>query len=390
MEDVKAKSPAAEGGIFADLSEALRSEAERIANEVVKAEFDEHMGYGKNRAAPESQTDRRNGCYTRKFLTRFGEIEISVPRDREGSFQTTVFPRYSRKSEQVADIVVKMYESGCGVREIAELLEIAYGESVSPSSVSRIAKRLDEDVSGFGKSRLPERVFALFLDGTYVPLRRDTVEKECVVFALAITADGGRTIAGFSVVPNESASAYRELLSSLKERGLEKPGIAVSDGLNGLPEAIAESYPGVPMQRCCVHLMRNLASKVRKSGQKAVSGDFMAIAKKADLAEAEEALASFSEEWGKKYPSLPKWIESVRKPMLAFYSFPEPLRKLIYTSNAIESVNRLFKSEMGRARQFPGEDSLERRIVAVIMRYNSKARKVRGWEAVIDYMDGGK
>lgn len=368
------------------MSELVRKTVEEQVNRLVAAEFDALMGYGKSQRAPEGQTDRRNGSYQREFATEYGPITVTMPRSREAAFESRAMPKYRRGSEALASAVIRLYRAGATLSEISEVIEAIYGASYSPSTVSRIIRSVEADAKAFNSTELPERVFALFLDGTYLPLKRGTVERECLMMACAITEDGERRILGFTVAPSESATAYRELLTQLSERGLRRPEFVVSDGLCGLGDAIRECFPKAKVQRCLIHLMRNVGSKVRPSDRKEVCGDFMKVADKADRAEAEAEFDAFVSKWSKKYKRIGEWAGKA-KDMLTFYDADPSLRRLIYTSNAIESVNHLFKREMAKTAQFACEESLDRRLLTIIERYNSRGRRCRAFADVIAYMD---
>lgn len=390
MDNITAKpldveTPSGKDDLSETMNEFVRKAVETEVNRLIGLEFDAVMGYGKSERAPEGQSDRRNGTYERVLSSRYGKITVNMPKARENAFTSPLAPKYSRRAFAASEAVIKLYQTGSTLSEIAELLDFIYGESYSPSQISRMTRAVEEDVREFAESRLPERAFALFVDGTFLPLKRGEYEKECLLMACAIMEDGTRMMLGYQIAAAESVPAYDSLLESLKKRGLASVEAVVCDGFPGLRECVSGHFPGARFQRCCVHKARNLASKVRKGDRKEITRGFMECVKKPTMKEAEEAIDAFVAKWSGTYGHISDWMGN-RKEFLTHYCFPEPLRKLIYTSNAIESINRLFKSEMGKSRQFPNEGSMERRIVTVILRYNAKGTRCRGFESVIEYM----
>ncbi len=267
------------------------------------------------------------------------------------------------------------------------IIESLYDAKVSKSYVSSVTDAVLEDVEEFRKAPIPSDVFCLYLDSTYVPLRRGTVQKEAINIAMAITAEGVKTVLGYSITPEESAEAYKDLLGSFASRGLRRVEIVVSDGIAGLDEAIDSCFPGAKRQRCFVHLLRNLCSRVRTSDRQAISRDFMAIAKARDGQAAATLLGGFIGKWGLAYPKLKQWASKTDN-ILTFMDYPEELRHLIYTNNPIESLNKQIKRELKRQIQFVTEDALEKRLVTMFLHFNDglTTKKVHGWRVIVDLM----
>ena len=383
------KNAIAEGD---NLESAMRKAALLMARESVesllRSELTAMLGYDKYESDGKNSGDSRNGSYERTVQTSLGPLTISVPRDRNGRYEPIAIPRYKRRTDLVTSTIIKLYSSGMSDEEMRLAIGSIYEASYSRSAISSITDAVIEDVKKFSQRRLPKRLFAIFLDSTYVPLRRDSVTKEAINLAMGIDDEGVPMIIGYSITPQESAEAYRELLEGFKSRGLEEVAVAVSDGLSGIDDAIAGSYPKARRQRCFVHLLRNICSKVRPSDKSSVAEDFMSVAKQSTREDGERSLREFVEKWKEKYPKLAIWAEKTEH-ILTFYDFAEPLRKTIYTNNRIESFNKDIKRMLKKQIQFVSEEALEKRLVSMALHYNEKVgkRRVRCWREIVEYFD---
>ena len=383
------KNAIAEGD---NLESAMRKVALLMARESVesllKSELTAMLGYDKYESDGKNSGDSRNGSYERTVQTSLGPLTISVPRDRNGRYEPIAIPRYKRRTDLVTSTIIKLYSSGMSDEEMRLAIGSIYEASYSRSAISSITDAVIEDVKKFSQRRLPKRLFAIFLDSTYVPLRRDSVTKEAINLAMGIDDEGVPMIIGYSITPQESAEAYRELLEGFKSRGLEEVAVAVSDGLSGIDDAISESYPKARRQRCFVHLLRNICSKVRPGDKSSVADDFMSVAKQGTREDGERSLREFVEKWKARYPKLAIWAEKTEN-ILTFYDFAEPLRKTIYTNNRIESFNKDIKRMLKKQIQFVSEEALEKRLVSMALHYNEKVgkRKVRCWREIVEYFD---
>ena len=374
------------------IESAMRTAAKGAAREAIErfmeTEMSAYLGYSKyDHKNGDNTGDSRNGRTERTITTSFGPITVSVPRDRNGLFRTAAVIPYKRKTEVISSAILKLYSSGMTDEEMRLIIESLYDAKVSRSYVSSVTDAVLEDVEAFRKMPMPSDVFCLYLDSTYVPLRRGTVQKEAVNIAMAVTADGAKTVLGYSITPEESAEAYRELLESFASRGLKRVEIVVSDGIAGLDGAIDSCFPGAKRQRCFVHLLRNLCSKVRACDRQEIAGDFMAVAKARDERAAAALLGGFATKWGSRYPRLRQWASKTDS-ILTFMGYPEEVRHLIYTNNPVESLNKQIKRELKRQIQFVTEEALEKRLVTMFLHFNDglSTRKVRGWRVIVDLM----
>lgn len=372
----------------AAMRKAVLIVAKQTVESLLRSEIGATLGYGKYDPSGKNSGDSRNGTYERTLQTSFGPISVEVPRDRNGEYKPIAIPRYQRRTDLITSTVLKLYSSGMTDEEMRLAIGSIYEAHCSKSTISSITDAVMEDVRGFSKRPLPRRLFAMFLDSTYVPLRRDTVAKEAVNIALGVTDVGEPIVVGYSITPQESAEAYGELLADFKSRGLEEVEVAVTDGLQGIDEAISSSYPKAKRQRCFVHLLRNVCSRVRASDRREVADGFMSIARQEDAESGKKALGDFVAEWKGKYPKLELWSEKAEH-MLTFYEFPRELRALVYTNNRIESFNKQIKRVLKKQIQFVTEEALEKRLVSMFLHYNEGMgkRKVRCWREIVAYYE---
>ncbi len=346
------------------------------------------LGYARYEAAGRNSGDSRNGTYQRTIQTSLGPISVEVPRDRNGEYKPIAIPRYQRRTDLITSTVLKLYSSGMTDEEMRLAISSIYEANCSKSTLSAITDAVIEDVRGFSKRALPRRLFAIFLDSTYVPLRRGTVAKEAVNIALGVTDAGEPIVVGYSITPQESAEAYGELLADFRSRGLSEIEVAAADGLPGIDDALSSAYPKAKRQRCFVHLLRNVCSKVRPSRRSGAADGFMSMAKQDCAESGKKALGDFVAKWKGEYPKLGLWSEKAEN-TLTFYEFPEGLRGLIYTNNRIESFNKQIKRTLKKQIQFVTEEALEKRLVSMFLHYNEGIgkRKARCWREIVAYYE---
>lgn len=355
---------------------------------LLRTEIKAILGYDRYDPSGKNSGGSRNGTYQRTIQTSLGPISVEVPRDRNGEYKPIVIPRRRRRADLITSAVLKPCSSGMTDGEMRLAISSIYEAHCSKPTISSITDVVAEDVERFAKKGLPKRLFAIFLDSTCVPFRRDTVAKEAINIALGVT-DAGEPIAlGYSITPQESAEAYGELLAGFRSRGLCEIEVAVTDGLPGIDEALSSAYPKARRQRCFVHLLRNVCSKVRPSHLSEVADGFMSIAKQDCAESGKKALGDFAAKRKGEYPKLGLWSEKAEN-MLTFYEFPDGLRGLIYTNNRIESFNKQIKRTLKKQIQFVTEEAPEKRLVSIFLHYNEGIgkRKVRCWRETVAYYE---
>ena len=322
----------------------------------------------------------RNGYYSRTLNTVYGPLTLRVPRDRIGQFKTKFFVPYKRTTDNICEMIQRLYVRGMTEREIVDEINDDFGTSLSRETVRTTVNKVLKEALDFNKRVIPNCPI-VFLDGTYVPIKRryegtSKVEKECVMVALGITEEGEKVVLGFYFAPNEGAWSWDDVLADLKSRGLYSVSLFVTDGLQGMPEAIHRNYPKAKHQLCLVHETRTICRDVRKSDRKAVSGDFKDVYSAKDRAEAESRLSDFESKWEKTYPNM---VRKLRKQidLFTFMDYPKLLWKSIYTSNAIEGFNSKLKRLTRKRILMNSEDNAVITIVSCCADYNKNAGKIR-------------
>lgn len=330
-------------GLFKQLKKALLERA-------LGAELSEHLGYKKGDPAGRGTGNSRNGYSDKTVLTEDGEIAIAVPRDRNGSFEPLIVPKGERRLEGFDDRIVSLYARGMTVREIQGHLQELYGVEVSPDLISRVTDAVLEEVREWQNRPLDAVYPVVFFDALRVKIRDEgLVRNKAVYVALAITADGEKEVLGLWIEQTEGAKFWLKVMNELKARGVSDILIAVVDGLNGFPEAIGTVFPQV--QTCIVHLIRNSMAFVSWKDRKRIMPDIKAIYR-AETAEAAAAkLDEFEAKWSARYPALaPSWRRAWEH-VIPMFAFPPAIRKMLYTTNALESLLCARSSRRGAAFQ---------------------------------------
>jgi putative transposase len=324
----------------------------------------------------------RNGYYTRTLDTKYGRVEeLSVPRDREGEFQTNLFPPYSRRDGWLEEAIIQMYKSGMSTRDVGQFVERMVGAQYSPTTISNITNTVLEDVDAWRKRPLNRRYSVLYMDGMYVSLKRDTVEHESVYIVMGIDEDGHRQILGFYVGGKESASTCREIFRDLKDRGLEEVLVGVADGLTGLKDAFLSVFPKADFQRCVVHKLRNTISKVRVKDKPAVLRDLKGVYSSETHDEALACFKVFESEWNVKYPrEVQSWRDDLDD-LLCFYKYPALIRHAIYTTNAIERTIKEIRKRVKPMNSLANLEAAEKIVYLSSTGYNERwsTRAIRGF-----------
>lgn len=324
----------------------------------------------------------RNGYYSRTLDTRYGKIEdLQVPRDREGEFQTTLFPPYSRRDNWLEEAIISMYKGGMSTREVGQFVERMVGSQYSPTTISNITNTVLEDVDAWRNRPLKKRYSVLYMDGMYVSLKRDTVENESIYVVLGIDEEGHREILGYYVGGQESATNCREIFMDLRKRGVEEVLIGVADGLTGLKDAFLDVFPKADFQRCVVHKLRNTISKIRVKDRTSVLDDLKEVYTAATREEAMGNFRMFEKQWNVKYPrEVQSWREDLDD-LLGFYKYPEAIRYALYTTNAIERTIKEIRKRIKPMNSIANLEAAEKIVYLFSTDYNKtwSKRALRGF-----------
>lgn len=362
--------------IVGEMNSFICEKAQTLLDGLMKNEIIDYFADASNA----TEGNFRNGYYSRTLNTVYGPLTLRVPRDRIGQFKTEFFVPYKRTTDNICEMIQRLYVRGMTEREIVDEINDDFGTSLSRETVRTTVNKVLKDALDFNRRIIPNCPI-VFLDGTYVPIKRRyegtaKVEKECVMVALGITEEGEKVVLGLYFAPNEGAWSWDDVLADLKSRGLYSVSLFVTDGLQGMPEAIHRNYPKAKHQLCLVHETRTICRDVRKSDRKAVSGDFKDVYSAKDRAEAESRLSDFESKWEKTYPNM---VRKLRKQidLFTFMDYPKLLWKSIYTSNAIEGFNSKLKRLTRKRILMNSEDNAVITIVSCCADYNKNAGKIR-------------
>ncbi|MCU1849745.1 IS256 family transposase [Enterococcus faecium] len=370
-----------------DLDELFRCHLELAVNSLLQAELTAFLDYEKYDRAGFNSGNSRNGNYSRSFRTEYGELNLVIPRDRNGKFSQQTLPAYKRTNDSLETTIIQLFQKGITMSEISELIEKMYGHHYTPQTISNMTKIVSEDIIAFKERSLESRYSVIFMDATHIPLKRQTVSKEAVYIVIGIRLDGTKEVLGFSLAPTESAYVWKEILQDLKDRGLKEVLLVVTDGLSGINDSIHSVYPNAQFQQCCVHISRNIAHKVRVSDRQEICSDFKLVYQASSKEEANNQIRFMIDKWKKQYPRVVKLL--MNPAILTFYNFPPSIRRTIYSTNLIEGFNKQLKKYTKRKEQFPNEESLERFLVSQFNNYNQKflCRVHKGFKEIHDTLE---
>ena len=339
-------------GIFQQFKKAFIQQA-------LGAEMSHHLGYAPGQAKPEGASNHRNGKSAKTVLTDTGALAIDVPRDRAGSFEPQLIGKHERRFTGFDDKIIAMYARGMTVREIQGYLAEMYSVEVSPELISKVTDAVMSEVTAWQSRPLETMYPVVFFDALRVKIREDAVVRSKAVYlALGILPDGSKDILGLWIENTEGAKFWMKVFNDLKTRGCNDILIAVTDGLKGMPEALAAVFPATTLQTCIVHLIRNSLDYASWKDRKALAAAIKPIytAPSAEAAQAElDALADGP--WGSKFPTVVVAWRRAWDKVIPFFAFPPEVRKVIYTTNAIESVNARLRKIIKTRGHFPSDDA---------------------------------
>ena len=337
----------------------LKQLQKRLLEKALGAELTAHLGYGKHAAAGKNTGNSRNGTSPKTMKGEFGSLELATPRDRNGTFEPQIVAKGQRRFEGFDQAIISLYARGLTTREIeGHLLEI-YGVEVSPTLVSQVTDAVCTDVQIWQSRPLEEVYPIVYFDALWNKVRESgPVTKVAVYLALGITLEGQKEVLGMWVASSEGAKFWLHVLTELKNRGVRDIFIGCVDGLKGFPEAMEVVFPRTQVQLCLVHMVRHSLSYVGWKERKAVAADLKLIYRAATEPEAERALGEFEKKWDRKYPSISKSWRAHWPELITFLKFPAEIRKVIYTTNAIEAVNRSLRKISKNRGVFPHQEAL--------------------------------
>jgi len=351
------------------------------------AELSHHLGYAPGAAKPEDAANHRNGASAKTVLTEDGPLRIEVPRDREGSFEPVLIPKHERRFTGFDDKIVAMYARGMTVREIQGFLTEQYGTQVSPEFISSVTDAVMAEVGAWQARPLEPMYPVVFFDALRVKIREDAVVRNKAIYlALGILPDGTRDILGLWIENTEGAKFWMKVFNDLKTRGVGDILIAVTDGLKGIGEALGTVFPATTLQTCIVHLIRNSLDYASWKDRKLLAAALKPIYTAASAEAAADALAEFERgSWGRKYPTVTAAWRRAWDRVIPFFAFPPAVRRVVYTTNAIESIHSQLRKIIKTRGHFPNDDAASKLIWLALRNITAHwSRATRQWREAMN------
>lgn len=360
----------------------LKQLTKRVAERALEAEMDHHLGYQKNDPAGNNTGNSRNGKGRKKVRSVHGEIELDVPRDRNGKFDPQLVKKGEKQLNGFDDRVISLYARGMTTRDIQAHFLDAYGVEVSATFISQVTNAVLEEVKAWQSRPLDSVYPIVYLDALVVRSRASgAVQNKSVYLALGINMEGEKELLGLWMAETEGAKFWLSVMTELKNRGLNDIFIACTDGLKGFPEAIESVYPQTQIQLCIVHQVRHSLRFVSWKQRKAVAADLRRIYAAATLAEAEEALIAFGERWDEEHPNISQSWKNNWERLSTFFDYPPQIRKVIYTTNAIESLNASLRKVTKTRRSFPNDEAVMKVLYLALHNIAKKwTMPIRDWK----------
>ena len=364
----------------------LKQLTKALVERALQAEMAEHLGHGKHEPVENAAGNTRNGKSQKTLKGDFGALPIDVPRDRHGSFEPQLIPKHQTRWTGFDDKILSLYARGMTVREIQGHLEEMYGTEVSPALISSVTDAVLDEVKAWQARPLDALYPIVYLDCIHVKVR-DTgaVRVKAVYLALGVNLEGSKDLLGLWIAQTEGAKFWLQVVTELKNRGVADIFIACVDGLKGFPEAIEAVYPKTQVQLCIVHLVRHSLNYVAWNRRKAVAADLKQIYQSATAEEAEARLSEFEGKWNAAYPPIAQSWRRNWPRLIPFFDYPPEIRKVIYTTNAIESVNMSLRKITKNRGSFPSDEALLKLFYLALRNISQKwTMPIRDWKAALN------
>lgn len=368
-----------------DVQAMLKNLFKGTIEKMLEAEMDEHLGYEKNSILGNNSGNSRNGYGSKKFKTELGETEISIPRDRNGEFEPQVIQKRQTRSDDLDSRILAMYAKGMSNRDIEDHLRDVYGVEASASLISRITDKILPEVTEW-QNRPLEAVYPIvFFDGIVFKVRKEAhIINKCLYSVLGINMEGRKEILGIWMSENESASFWTTVCNEMKNRGVEDIFIACRDNLSGFSTAIGTVFPKTQQQLCVIHQIRSSTKYVPYKDIKHVIADLKLVYGAPTLDDAEYHLEEFGEKWSKKYPQIIKSWNANWGELSTYFKYPQEVRTLIYTTNAVEGFHRMLRKYTKTKTTYPTDEAVKKSVFLSIQEITRKwSMPVRDWGIII-------
>jgi putative transposase len=370
-----------EGGLLKQLTKALLERA-------LSGELTHHLGYEKHDPAGYKTGNSRNGTSQKRLKGEFGEMEVKVPRDRNGTFEPRIIEKHQTRFTGFDKQILGMYARGMTVRDIEAQLQEAYGLDVSAGLVSEVTAGVLELFQTWQSRPLENLYPIIYLDALYVKMRTEgRVENRAVYVAIGINLEGRKEVLGLWTSANEGAKFWLAVLTDLRNRGVKDVFIVCVDGLKGFPQAIQSIYPQAQVQLCMVHMMRASLNYVTWKEKRQVAADLKPIYRAATTAEAEQQLTEFNEKWGGKYQTVVRMWRENWEQVIPFLAFPAEIRKVIYTTNAVESLNMSLRKVSKNRGSFPSEEAALKLLYLALQNASAKWETIQSWKEALNQFE---
>ena len=372
----------------ADVYSLLKESFKDILQELMEAELDASLGYQKNQKGDLVTSNKRNGHSPKTLKSQFGEFQVDVPRDRNGEFEPKLIPKYQRDISGIEEKVISLYARGMSTRDIHDQPQDLYGIELSAEMVSKITDKILPQVKEWQSRPLAPVYPFVFMDCIHYKVREEgRILTKAAYVVLGVTTEGYKEILSVTVGANETSKFWLGMLNDLKNRGLKDVLFFCVDGLAGFKEAISAVYPQAQIQRRVIHMPRNSFKYVNYSDLKKFSNDFKAVYNAPNETAAYSELERLKEKWGKKYPyAISNW-ENNWEDVSSFFQFSEEIRKIMYTTNIIEGLNRQYRKVTKTKSVFPSDQSLEKTLYLASENITKKwTQRYRGWDQVLNQL----
>lgn len=372
------------GDIYSLFKESFKD----ILQELLEAELEASIGYAKNEKGSLKTENKRNGHTPKRVKSQYGEFEVDIPRDRAGEFEPRIIPKHQRDISGIEEKIISLYARGMSTRDIHDQLQDLYGIELSAEMVSKITDKILPDVKEWQSRTLESLYPFVFMDAIHYKVREDgRILNRAAYVVLGVTLEGKKDILSITIGANESAKFWLGMLNDLKNRGVQDVLFFCVDGLSGFQEAIHAVYPQAEVQRCIVHMLRNSFKYVSYKDLKRFASEFKGVYQAPNEEIALAKLAAFKDTWGKKYPyAIQNW-ETNWDCVRPFFQFSQDIRRIMYTTNMIEGLNRQFRKVTKTKSVFPNDTSLEKMLYLASQNIMGKwTQRYRNWDLVLSQL----